>query len=471
MDATESAALQQLGERAEWPVDELPDEIGVDVLRCLDQMQLVEVCSVVLVNQQKQPGDTSPPAQSRRPWFSPIEQPVIDEGWKGIRSTPALGTDPPEPSRVDISEATRDDFGGFFPRRTHRISSLWVPKAPVAFIVRLNERGRAELARQRRAGPSSASGSDSTRQYDEGLDRLIQATKVVAQGAAQSPMALAAPSAGPRVGDDLLRYLANQPNELAAVVELPQGFLDPDLLTVCDADGLVEFGTRNHCWAGAELRVERGWDFGSIIGPGNKPMRTFIAAAMDFDGDNQIRPRVRLTSNGRVRAARLAVEIADRDESDKAANAKTSRGAVKGSTDWRDIQRRLLELYERGDAYTSIAKFAKRLDCANPTVKKAIDDSAKLKGWQKQHLESKRSPRAISITEMVTDNAKQTRDTDPAAQAEGDDVDLVLARLTQEAEPDERARLNELDVDARRTIVELLKNDPDQYDRVLGRRP
>ena len=65
-------------------------------------------------------------------------------------------------------------------------------------------------------------------------------------------------------------------------------------------------------------------------------------------------------------------------------------------TVWRDVQRRLLELYERGDAYTSIGDLAKRLACAKATIQKAIKDSTKLKGWQARHAKAKGSPRASS---------------------------------------------------------------------------
>ena len=55
--------------------------------------------------------------------------------------------------------------------------------------------------------------------------------------------------------------------------------------------------------------------------------------------------------------------------------------------------------------------------------------------------------------------------------AEAGDVDIVFARLIQEANPDERGKLNVMTTDQRREIVDLLNNDPDKYNRVLGRKP
>ena len=54
------------------------------------------------------------------------------------------------------------------------------------------------------------------------------------------------------IGDELLHYLADRPDHAAAVVELPERLQDPDMLTVCDADGLIEFGDR-----GPAARVSR----------------------------------------------------------------------------------------------------------------------------------------------------------------------------------------------------------------------
>jgi hypothetical protein len=89
LDDTEAAALGALGERVQWPVDQLPVEVDADVLRCLDVAGLIEAASVILVNQQK-PGDKTPPAPTQGRWFSPIKQPEMAGGWDAIRSAPPL---------------------------------------------------------------------------------------------------------------------------------------------------------------------------------------------------------------------------------------------------------------------------------------------------------------------------------------------------------------------------------------------
>jgi hypothetical protein len=105
--------------------------------------------------------------------------------------------------------------------------------------------------------------------------------------------------------DELLTFLAGQPGESVAVSDLPAAFRDADLLTVCDADGLIVFGKRKHCWVGSDLRIAKGWEFSSLTGPKKKPMSQILDEALSFSGHEQIRPHVRLTAKGRVRAARL----------------------------------------------------------------------------------------------------------------------------------------------------------------------
>lgn len=137
----------------------------------------------------------------------------------------------------------------------------------------------------------------------------------------------------------------------------------------------------------------------------------------------------------------------------------------RNETDWRDVQHRLLELYDRGDPYTSIGDLAKRLGCAKATIQKAIKDSTKLKGWQARHTKAKGSPRASSLTAVVTDNTAQTAESDPSAILTDEDIDNAMRRLIEEAGPEEKARLNGLSEDERRTLVRVF------YEQNLDQEP
>ena len=105
------------------------------------------------------------------------------------------------------------------------------------------------------------------------------------------------------------------------------------------------------------------------------------------------------------------------------------------------------------------------------TVSKAIKRSTTLNAWQARYTKAKASPRASSLTNVHLDKIGQTREPNPAEEAEANDVDTLFARLIQEAKPDERAKLNLMTSEKRRQLVALVQNDPDRYDRVLGRKP
>lgn len=79
------------------------------------------------------------------------------------------------------------------------------------------------------------------------------------------------------------------------------------MLTVMDADGLIEFGHRDSSTEGGKLVVREKWDFVSVTGPSKKPMVTYIKESLQSKDDKRICEHVQLTAKGRVNASRLAV--------------------------------------------------------------------------------------------------------------------------------------------------------------------
>ncbi len=139
----------------------------------------------------------------------------------------------------------------------------------------------------------------------------------------------------------------------------------------------------------------------------------------------------------------------------------------------------MLALYSAGEKYTSQDDLASRLGCAKSTVNKAIDKSSKLKGWMARYMKS--SPKAQSRTDVVEDSTPSQREGDPSIESvSSDDVDKVMAQLIQQAEPEKRAELNELDDEQRRELVKAcLEQQSDMHiegkarkgNRILGRKP
>jgi len=95
----------------------------------------------------------------------------------------------------------------------------------------------------------------------------------------------------------LLLYLAGK-HDGVPLAELPQDLLDPDLLTVCDDDKLIEFGRQD---------LDSGrWEFVSLTGPKKKPFDVFLPEVLS---GKEPELHVRLTSPGRVEASRLKIDI------------------------------------------------------------------------------------------------------------------------------------------------------------------
>ncbi len=154
-------------------------------------------------------------------------------------------------------------------------------------------------------------------------------------------------------------------------------------------------------------------------------------------------------------------------------SAETPTDTATPDTDWRDVQRRLMELYERRDPYTSIGDLAKRLGCAKATIQKAmnpdqsalsgltedekaiaIQNAEQLRKWQAQRSKGKATLRATSLTEVVSDNTPQTVEANPSDVVTDDDVEKAMRHLIEEAKPEERAKLNDLDAEGRRAMAQ-----------------
>jgi hypothetical protein len=114
------------------------------------------------------------------------------------------------------------------------------------------------------------------------------------------------PNTLPEAVHELLAWIAQHPDGTLFVSALPQQLRDPDVLTVADSRGLIEFGCRNHIYVGGKLVIERGFDFTSITGPGRIPMRDILSKDTNCE-HSELRLRVRLTSMGRTAVAEYRV--------------------------------------------------------------------------------------------------------------------------------------------------------------------
>jgi biotin operon repressor len=123
------------------------------------------------------------------------------------------------------------------------------------------------------------------------------------------------------------------------------------------------------------------------------------------------------------------------------------------NTNWKDVQGRLLAKRESGEPYTSLRTLADELDCSTATIRKAIKESTLLKGWQVRSERRKAAPKATDLGAVARDNRAQATESAPDDVLLDEDVDAIMARLINQAGPDERAKLNALDEEKRKALA------------------
>lgn len=103
LDPSEANAVIQLGERNIWGVDELPETIDADMLRCLDRHGMIHARIVIMQDQRRAPGDKTPPKPSPGVWFSPIQNRSLAGDWDAVFSS-HLRDSGGHPSQIRLSD-------------------------------------------------------------------------------------------------------------------------------------------------------------------------------------------------------------------------------------------------------------------------------------------------------------------------------------------------------------------------------
>ncbi len=157
MDESEAHALLQLAKRKAWAYDELPVDVDLDMLRCLDDLGLIEARACGIVPNQNARKDPKAPKTRllHGEWYSPMRRPIIGGKWESIA--------------------------------TNHERTEWVHPHEI----RVNDSGKAELARANRSDQPSDSKNEqnaSIALMDEDLTilaeidsrkRLVKATELL----------------------------------------------------------------------------------------------------------------------------------------------------------------------------------------------------------------------------------------------------------------------------------------------------
>jgi len=126
---------------------------------------------------------------------------------------------------------------------------------------------------------------------------------------------------------------------------------------------------------------------------------------------------------------------------------------------WQDAAVRLKRLRSLGDPWPGYRAMADRLGRSPATVHKAVRNTPELQTWAKH--QSSAAPRSQSLNDVVTDRTAQSREPDP------EDDAAIREYLERDLKPEERAFFNSL---SREDQLDFL-DDPDEHQRILGRKP
>ncbi len=132
----------------------------------------------------------------------------------------------------------------------------------------------------------------------------------------------------------------------------------------------------------------------------------------------------------------------------------------KGPT-WQKVLPRA-ESYVQRNGFSGLRALARALDCHHTVLRKAIDNSEKLRAAEKRHLDQKEATipkrRRQRLNEVLGDSLGANVDVPEAVSV---NVDDAFQRLLEAAMPAERAKLHQKTLAERRLLVAALEDDPD----------
>lgn len=129
---------------------------------------------------------------------------------------------------------------------------------------------------------------------------------------------------------------------------------------------------------------------------------------------------------------------------------------------WQEVQGLLLNLFQRGEQYTSLRELATRLKCAPGTVKKVLESNKALQSWSQPASH----PQGQALNEVVTDRTVSTREGNPADALPQADVDAIMKRLIsdEKTKPGIRSKLKTMNSQQCLLLASWYNRLPDDTD-------
>ena len=151
------------------------------------------------------------------------------------------------------------------------------------------------------------------------------------------------------------------------------------------------------------------------------------------------------------------------------ATPEANGGAKPSGMTWQEAQEQLERIRQNGEPYTSERKMANRIGCHTTGIRNAIKNGTiKLQEWASKKRGAASRKVVATIEGQILDGTPQSREADPDDILENDDVDRAMRLLMEQAEPNERARINAMSPADRRALAELAYNDPDAEERIMS---
>lgn len=231
------------------------------------------------------------------------------------------------------------------------------------------------------------------------------------------------------------------------------------------------WGTYDMGWKACHmLYMLAEYDFGDLM-TDDKRVRTTTEAAIVGNLDRVCSGLLRVIVKP-IDSAALRVQVEKEyrraEKSNATTNATPNGTEATTKVTWQQAANIMEGCRLNGEPFTSQDKFATRIGCAKATVNKAIHSTVELKDWAEKQVTSTLN----AVYGPTLKGIASTREADPTDICEDDDVDAMMAYLLDQAEPDERARINEMSPADKRRLAQTAYRDPDGEEQAARyRRP
>lgn len=148
-----------------------------------------------------------------------------------------------------------------------------------------------------------------------------------------------------------------------------------------------------------------------------------------------------------------------------------TQDATGNGVSWQEAKDLLEVCRINGERFKSRARYAEQFGCSPATIQKAIDRSTvELQQWAARERGESRLNMSPEAAAVVLETTPQSRELAAGDVIEQGDIDVMLARLLDDAKPDERARINAMTPAEQRQLAETAYRDPELEEQALRHR-